>query len=615
VLWRRPRLDRTTLKEALGKRLWLLYVTALLLYFGFLISPELGLFFNSDDSTNLFKAWIKSPFELVRDCLYFWSGAVRPIGQIAYRIMYWMFGWHSIPFRVTCLVILEANLLLTILFVTRLSPSYRFRVVAPLAAAFHGALWSIYGNTGTIYDMFCLSFILTGLIYYASARDKNRDPNGWDLLAMSLSTIAAFESKEIGFMLPALFVAMEVIFYSRSVARVSIKWLCAALPAGLCACVGAAGLRYSDNGVFFQHGAYTPSFTMQRYGETLTTYLHLLSFKTVVFSAAGAFLILTAFLAIALLMRSRVAVFGWVFFILTLLPLSFAPARQDGYVLYIPYVGAAIMFAALIPNQLPRAWVAVICGLVIWVQVDQRATAIYRKDGPGNMVWIEQLTQYASTMCREWAPGSRVAVFNNPFGNDWQAEFVFNLTCNRRDIRVDTLEDTGPLAQHMATSGHGKNYSSVARYEHDGYRAVTDLRKLKTFVRMNDALAADYIVRDISEFVQGGWRWAFDRPELQFFLAKTDHLELEVDYSIAGDILKNTGPVTVSFFLNDKAVGSMRCVKEGQYKFIQPAPPELLSVNEIATVGMEMKPVWVSPKDGQHLSIILTGAGFVPRGE
>ncbi len=252
------------LKEAIGKRLWLLYVAALLLYFGFLVLPELGLFFNSDDSTNLFKAWIKSPLELVRDCFYFWGGAVRPVGQIAYRIMYWTFGWHSIPFRVTCLVILEVNLLLTILFATRLSESIRFRVVAPLAAAFHGALWSIYGNTGTIYDMLCLSFVLTGLIYYVSARDKGRDPNGWDLLAMSLSAIAAFESKEIGFMLPALFVAMEVILYSRSVAGVSMKWLWAALPAGLCACAGATGLRYSDNGVFFRHGEYTPSLTMQQ---------------------------------------------------------------------------------------------------------------------------------------------------------------------------------------------------------------------------------------------------------------------------------------------------------------------------------------------------------------
>jgi hypothetical protein len=603
------------LNEALGKKLWLLYVAALLVYFGFLISPELGLFFNPDDSTNLFKAWIRSPVELVRDCLYFWGGAVRPVGQIAYRVLYWAFGWHSIPFRVTCLVILETNLLLTIVFATRLVASTKFRIVAPLAAAFHGALWSIYGNTGTIYDMLCLSFVLSGLIYYAFAREKGRDPNGWDLLVMSLSTIAAFESKEIGFMLPALFVAMEVILYSRSVAGVSMKWLCAALPAGLCACAGAAGLRYSNNGVFFHHGAYTPAFTLQRYGETLTTYLHLLSLKTVVFSVAGACLILPALLAIALAMRSRVAVFGWVFFILTLLPLSFAPPRLDGYVLYIPYVGAAILFAALLPDRMPRAWVAVVCGLVIWVQVDERATVINRKDGPGAIVWIEELTRYASTMCREWAPGSQVAVFNNPFGKDWQAEFVFNLTCNRRDIRVDTLTDTGSLAQHMVTSGRGKGYTSMVRYERDGYKTVTDLRKLKTFVRMDDALAAEYIVRDVSESVQGGWRWTFDRPELQFFLAKTDHLELEVDYSIAGDILKDTGPATVSFFLNDKAVGSMRCAKEGQYRFIRPVPPQLLSANEIATVGVEMRPVWVSPKDGQHLGIILTKAGFVPRGE
>jgi hypothetical protein len=581
----------------------------------FLISPELHLFFNPDDSTNLFKAWIKSPADLARDSLYFWSGAVRPIGQIAYRVMYWMFGWHSVPFRVSCLIILEGNLLLTILFAAKLSRSTTFRIVASLSAVFHGALWSIYGSTGTIYDMLCLSFILVGVVHYASLRRQGRDPRVGDLLVMCMSTIAAFESKEIGFMLPPIFVAMEVILYAPSLARVSMKWLCAALPAGLCACAGAAGLRYSDNGIFFHHGGYTPSFTLQRYEQTLTSYLHLLSFKTVMFSFPGAVLLLLALLAAALAMRSRVAVFGWTFFFLTLVPLLVAPPRQDGYVLYIPYMGAALLFAALIPQQMPRAWVALICGLVIWVQVQQRATAIRRGDGPGSIIWIEQLTQYASTMCHEWDPDSNVAVFNNPFGNDWQAEFVFNLTCSRRDIHVDPLEDTGSVAQRLATSGYGKSYTTVVRYEGDRYRAVTDLRKLKTFVRMNDAQAADYIVHDVSDYVQSGWRWTFDRPELHFFLAKTDHLQFEVDYSIAADILKVTGPVTVWFYLNDKVIGSMRCEREGDYKFIRTVRPDLVKVGEIASVAMEMKPVWVSPKDGQHLGIILTAAGFVPREE
>ncbi len=129
----------------------------------------------------------------------------------------------------------------------------------------------------------------------------------------------------------------------------------------------------------------------------------------------------------------------------------------------------------------------------------------------------------------------------------------------------------------------------MVRYEHDEYRIVADLRKLKPFVRMNDALAADYIVRDVSEFVQAGWRWTFDRPELQFFLAKTDHLELEVDYSIAADILKDTGPVTVSFFLNDHAIGSMGSRKTRRLQVHSPVPQELFNAKEIATVGMEMK--------------------------
>ncbi len=51
-------------------------------------------------------------------------------------------------------------------------------------------------------------------------------------------------------------------------------------------------------------------------------------------------------IAIALWMRSRVMWFGLLFFVITLLPVSFIPARL-GFVLYLPLAGMALVRGGL----------------------------------------------------------------------------------------------------------------------------------------------------------------------------------------------------------------------------------------------------------------------------
>jgi hypothetical protein len=136
-------------------------------------------------------------------------------------------------------------------------------------------------------------------------------------------------------------------------------------------------------------------------------------------------------------------------------------------------------------------------------------------------------------------------------------------------------------------------------------------RPAKPFVQMNDPAITDYIVRDIADHLEGGaWRWTFDRPELRFFLEKTDHLRLEVDFTAADATLKDTGPVTVSFFVNGKALGAMKCSKGASYKFTKAVPAHWLKTNEATIVAAEARPLWKAP-DGKHLGFILTKMGFV----
>jgi hypothetical protein len=140
-------------------------------------------------------------------------------------------------------------------------------------------------------------------------------------------------------------------------------------------------------------------------------------------------------------------------------------------------------------------------------------------------------------------------------------------------------------------------------------------KPVKPFVEMKDPAIKDYIVRDVAGSLEGGsWRWTFDRPELQFYLKNTANLRLEVGFAIAGATLKDTGPVTVSFFVNGKPLGSMKCAKATDYKFTKAVPVDWLKADEATVVAVEARPLWQAP-DGQHLGFILTQAGFLPQGQ
>lgn len=129
---------------------------------------------------------------------------------------------------------------------------------------------------------------------------------------------------------------------------------------------------------------------------------------------------------------------------------------------------------------------------------------------------------------------------------------------------------------------------------------------------MGDPNANAYFVKDISGGKDtGGWRWTFDRPELRFTIKNPQGVHAVADFSIAGDTIKATGPVTVSFFVNDKLIAKEKYSKAGDYHFDHEVPAGLLTADKSATFAMEPRPIFVSKGDGQHLGLILVRAGFV----
>jgi hypothetical protein len=127
---------------------------------------------------------------------------------------------------------------------------------------------------------------------------------------------------------------------------------------------------------------------------------------------------------------------------------------------------------------------------------------------------------------------------------------------------------------------------------------------------MSDPNAEAYILKDVSENVEGGsWRWTYRRPELQFQLP-AGNLIFTMDLMLPLATFRETGPVTLSVLLNGKLLGRRRFDRHGEQKLELPVPPGLARPGAVNNVAIEPDKIWVSKQDGVALGFILRDIGF-----
>ena len=132
---------------------------------------------------------------------------------------------------------------------------------------------------------------------------------------------------------------------------------------------------------------------------------------------------------------------------------------------------------------------------------------------------------------------------------------------------------------------------------------------LGPFIAMDDPVAADYIIRDISP-EPGYRRWAFIHPELRFRVRDASHVKFAAEFALPEVTFKVTGPVTISCSVNGRALGSIRCDHAGDYRFEKLVPDGVVQAGQETHVTFEANPRWISPEDGAQLSFFLHSAGF-----
>jgi hypothetical protein len=134
-------------------------------------------------------------------------------------------------------------------------------------------------------------------------------------------------------------------------------------------------------------------------------------------------------------------------------------------------------------------------------------------------------------------------------------------------------------------------------------------------LNMADADVESHFVRDISAELQGNtWRWTGKRPTIRLHLNSNQKLVYSIDFAIAESTFQQTGPVTLSLFVNDHLLGSFRYASPGRQRVEKPVPAEWLEPDENATLAAEIDKVWTPPPPGgTPLGFILIALGLEQR--
>jgi len=134
---------------------------------------------------------------------------------------------------------------------------------------------------------------------------------------------------------------------------------------------------------------------------------------------------------------------------------------------------------------------------------------------------------------------------------------------------------------------------------------------LRSFIRMSEPNVDAHLIKDVGPFLEGGaFRWTQQNPTLQFQLPPRTGWKLRFDFALHSLVLNQTGPVTISYFVNGKKLDEVRYEKDGEQHFEKAVPSDWLSSDGPTLAAAKLDKV-METADHNKLGLILTGAGFV----
>jgi hypothetical protein len=309
-------------------RRWKTAVVVLALAAWFLGHAWKGLtvYFQGDDSMNLYQAWVLPPWKILAANLWPFTTVYRPLGTAFYRLGFGLLGWHPLGFRVAAYLLMLANIGLLYRVAKLVTSSTEIGVLAALLGSYHPRLMDIYLSGGTIYDVLCCTCFLLALCLYLQKHP----------VLFLICYVLALNSKEMAAGLPLVLLAYEWIYRRR---------------------IGspAAWLSLLITAIVFFIKKSSPSFVnVPDYWLHITLHQFFATTRPLVaevfYLSGGALnnsktvLVFALTWGIALAARSKPLLFAAAFLTLTPLPINFITYRGF-FVMYLPLAGWAIFIA------------------------------------------------------------------------------------------------------------------------------------------------------------------------------------------------------------------------------------------------------------------------------
>ncbi|QOY89187.1 hypothetical protein [Paludibaculum fermentans] len=117
----------------------------------------------------------------------------------------------------------------------------------------------------------------------------------------------------------------------------------------------------------------------------------------------------------------------------------------------------------------------------------------------------------------------------------------------------------------------------------------------------------------ISDILPGGsdseYRWTNQKPRVQCWLEDDGPWMLAVQVLAVGEVMKKTGPQTLTFQVNGVTVGSKLLDEPKIYTLEFPVPRTALVSRQPAKAGFDVDKVLVST-DGMKLGVLAKSVGF-----
>ncbi len=139
-----------------------------------------------------------------------------------------------------------------------------------------------------------------------------------------------------------------------------------------------------------------------------------------------------------------------------------------------------------------------------------------------------------------------------------------------------------------------------------------NLSRLQPMLEMSNPMAEQFFVQDIAAGPQTTpWRWTGKRPTVRIALRSTSNYRMQAVFAIADTTFKATGPVTVTFYVNDQLLESVKYDSPGTKTFDQPIPMHLLKPMSDNTLAADIDKTWAEKKGDPPLGVILVRIGLV----